>query len=414
MSVPYADEKWITVTPGAPLQGGKTIKITFRQGKLNEDLAHLHFLLQESGLREKTGKKVTEKLMKTRSIYLKDPSSTESPAIILGDGSWYDELHDTEEYTFTLQQRVVNPFINDDDRACCGLDFIHHIEKIESFFSFLDITEDEDKATEVYIEQSKYLLAGGKVPRGSNDEGDVTRMPRLLPKDSEEYKKANKETARVIPFEDEMATGQVCMRHLLLPETDDWYEVEHRNFMKTRIRIEMKDTAKYCVFLFYLSILEFCFGWVILGVGTLQLNGGSEAILIASFTCGAIMALSSVLGFLGSLSAHEAFIQRFMVSALLTMSFLTTVCFVFFSFVCRNVGYACKTNNARRNTQQPTNQPTNQPNKQTNTPQYLYVEISFLHEKTLEFGTNDLAPATAGSVNAQHVCCFPSFFCDDK
>eukprot|EP00666_Eupelagonemidae_sp_cell4sb_P013900 gene13900-18052_t len=47
-------------------------------------------------------------------------------------------------------------------------------------------------------------------------------------------------------------------RFLMMPETDDWYEVQHRNFMKNRIRMEMQTTAQYCVKLFYFAMIQFC------------------------------------------------------------------------------------------------------------------------------------------------------------
>eukprot|EP01064_Diplonema_japonicum_P011965 TRINITY_DN19428_c0_g1_i1.p1 TRINITY_DN19428_c0_g1~~TRINITY_DN19428_c0_g1_i1.p1 ORF type:complete len:451 (+),score=57.86 TRINITY_DN19428_c0_g1_i1:61-1413(+) len=353
MSAPFGGNgKDIKLKPGeGVVQTDSVLPYSFCPDSISADLAGLDDAIEDMKLTTREGKQVNKDFLANKSIILTHPVK---PEVVLGEGSWYDELIDTETYTMTFKLRCHNPFISMEDEEVCGFSFLKHIADIENTFSFLDVAEEEDKTTESYVQMSRYLLAGGKVRVAAETEptDEPVRMPRLLKENTDEFRKANDETARVLPFEDEnQKTGKVVMRYLMLPETDDWYEVEHRNFMKSRVRIEMKDTAKYCVYLFYLSLLEFCFGWIILGVGTLQLDGGSEAVVIASFTSGLVMAMSSVLGFLGSLSAHENFIQRYMVSTLLTMSFLTT---------------------------------------------YLYVEISFLNQSELEFGTTDLASDGGG------------------
>ncbi|KAJ9466703.1 hypothetical protein DIPPA_18429 [Diplonema papillatum] len=339
------DGKLVKLETGQGMTPWKSVCYFFRASAAHEDLQVFESQLASFGLTF-NNQKLTASVLASKAIVL---NSAGKPDIVLGMGDWFHQLIEGQSYTINLEPHSVNPFVQKEDAMCCGFNFVDHMKTIETMFDFLDVAEEEDKTTQKYRAMAMYLLAGGKRRRNDDGTEEEIRLPRLLQEGGDDYAKANEETSRVLPFEDS-AAEKVAMQFLLLPETDDWYEVEHRNFMKNRIRIEMKDTAKYCVWLFYLSILEFCLGCVIFGVGSVQLGGGSDAVVIASFTSGGVMVLSSCLGFVGSLSAHKDYIQRFMVSALLTMSFLTT---------------------------------------------YLYVEIAFLSESELEFSSKDLAAGTA-------------------
>eukprot|EP01059_Diplonema_ambulator_P001921 TRINITY_DN11581_c0_g1_i2.p1 TRINITY_DN11581_c0_g1~~TRINITY_DN11581_c0_g1_i2.p1 ORF type:complete len:293 (+),score=73.29 TRINITY_DN11581_c0_g1_i2:151-1029(+) len=283
MSAPFGGNgKDIKLKAGPGLTGGDTLSFSVSPDTVGADLAALDAAIEEMKIYTDDGVRVDREWLVNKTIVLHHAAK---PQIVLGEGSWFEDLIDGETYEMEFKAKTVNPFIQPEEEECCGFSFLKHIKLIEDVFSFLDVTEEEDKTTESYVQMTRYLLAGGKVRATSGTEPteDPIRMPRLLKEGTPEYKKANDETARILPFEDEnQKTGRVVMRYLMLPQTDDWYEVEHRNFMKKRVRIEMKDTAKYCVYLFYLSLLEFAFGWVILGVGSLQLKGGSEAVVIAS------------------------------------------------------------------------------------------------------------------------------------
>jgi hypothetical protein len=101
----------------------------------------------------------------------------------------------------------------------------------------------------------------------------------------------------------------------------------------------MQSVAKTCVQLFYFALIQFALGWCLLGSGIPEKDGGNQAVFIASVCCGIVMSLSSVVGWLSSLSGNEEYIQRFMVSSLVTMSFLTT-------FLYLNIKYAWDNNQA--------------------------------------------------------------------
>eukprot|EP01062_Namystynia_karyoxenos_P080351 TRINITY_DN8640_c0_g2_i1.p1 TRINITY_DN8640_c0_g2~~TRINITY_DN8640_c0_g2_i1.p1 ORF type:complete len:632 (+),score=260.90 TRINITY_DN8640_c0_g2_i1:160-1896(+) len=267
--------------------------------------------------------------------------------VISGKRDWYVNIEpvpvnadwsEVPTYWLALELRPTNPFFPPEEGCCTNRKVINHLVKILRLMKFIDIAEDEDQETEDYRDQVKILLFGGK-KREDPDTGKEQRVAvsRWLPEGSPQWLAANAEECRVLPFEDEMEDGSIGYRFLTMPETDDWYEVQHRNFMKNRIRIEMRTTAEYCVKIFYGSILHFILGWGVFAVGMLEINGGDAAVMIASILTGITMSVGgSPFGFLASLSANELYLQRFMVVCLMTMSFLTIFLYVELKFTWDN------------------------------------------------------------------------------
>eukprot|EP01062_Namystynia_karyoxenos_P080350 TRINITY_DN8640_c0_g1_i1.p1 TRINITY_DN8640_c0_g1~~TRINITY_DN8640_c0_g1_i1.p1 ORF type:complete len:602 (+),score=200.45 TRINITY_DN8640_c0_g1_i1:90-1895(+) len=238
----------------------------------------------------------------------------------------------------SMDLKPPNPFYPPTEAGCCTKrTTINHLVKILRFMSFIDVPEDEDQETEEYREMTKILLFGGKVRACPTEHSQVISVPRYLPEGSPQWLAANAEECRVLPFEDEMEDGSIGYRFLTMPETDDWYEVQHRNYMRHRIRIEMRTVSEYCVKMFYSSIAEFILGCAVFAIGMLENRGGDQAVMIACLLAGTVMAVGGTpLGLLASLSGNESQIQKFFAVNLMILSFLTVYLYVELKFTWDN------------------------------------------------------------------------------
>eukprot|EP01065_Artemidia_motanka_P006496 TRINITY_DN1319_c0_g3_i1.p1 TRINITY_DN1319_c0_g3~~TRINITY_DN1319_c0_g3_i1.p1 ORF type:complete len:579 (+),score=242.81 TRINITY_DN1319_c0_g3_i1:71-1807(+) len=340
------------------LPGGGTVDVELDDLNFFEKLVlewakehDIHVVMEDS---ESKNTPLTEELLRALKsdgqypVELRDKSpkknargSQVKTVVVSGNPDWYDQIKVDKEgratYWLAIELKTSNPFFANEKGCCKKRGMVNHMVKIMRIFGFVNIEEEEDQVTDEYKAMVRILLFGGKkrvAPDGSTKSQPVSRF---IPEGTAAWKAANSEESRVLPFEDEMEDGTIAYRYLLLPETDDWYEVQHRNFMKNRIRLEMQSTAEYCVKLFYMSLIQFVMGWVLLGVGMIEIDGGDAAVLIASVLAGITMSvLGAPFGFLSSLSANELFIQRFMVICLMVMAFLTSFLYVELKFTYDN------------------------------------------------------------------------------